>query len=106
MSSNSVHPVDIVHHQASGRLDIGWSDGLQASLSPHDLRCACRCAACVKLRRGGLGPTSPDSTRMTELHPVGEFGLQLCFDDGHDRGIYPWAYLRELSFTLETESRS
>ena len=57
MSADSVHPVDIVHHQASGQLDIGWSDGLQASISSHALRGACRCAACVKLRRDGLGPT-------------------------------------------------
>lgn len=106
MSADAVHPVDIVHHQASGRLDIGWSDGLQASMSSHALRSACRCAACVKLRRDGLGPTSPATTRMTELNPVGEFGLQLCFDDGHDRGIYPWPYLRELSATLATEARS
>ncbi|UCU92167.1 DUF971 domain-containing protein [Hydrogenophaga taeniospiralis] len=105
MTAGSVHPVDIVHHQASGRLDIGWSDGLQVSMNSSALRCACRCAACVKLRRDGLGPTSPDNTRMTDLHPVGEFGLQLCFDDGHDRGIYPWPYLRELSSTLQPEAR-
>lgn len=104
MSADSVHPVDIVYHQASGRLDISWSDGLQASISSHALRGACRCAACVKLRRDGLGPTSPDTTRMTELNPVGEFGLQLCFDDGHDRGIYPWPYLRELSSTHASEA--
>lgn len=105
MSAESVHPVDIVHHQASGQLDIGWSDGLQASMSSRTLRSACRCAACVKLRRDGLGPVSTDTLRMTELNPVGEFGLQLCFDDGHDRGIYPWPYLRELSSTLQPEAR-
>lgn len=99
----SAHPVHIVHHQASGRLDIGWSDGLQASITSHALRRACRCAACVKLRRDGLGPAPRAMTRLSGLNPVGEFGLQLCFDDGHDRGIYPWPYLRELSSPLQPE---
>jgi DUF971 family protein len=29
--------------------------------------------------------------------PIGRYAIQLHFSDGHDRGIYPWAYLRELS---------
>lgn len=90
-------PIDLVHHQASGLLAVRWSDGLQSTLNSHALRCACRCAACVKLRRAGLGPTTSSEIRLTELNPMGEFGLQLCFDDGHDRGIYPWPYLHELS---------
>jgi DUF971 family protein len=24
------------------------------------------------------------------------YGVQLVFSDGHERGIYPWAYLRDL----------
>ncbi|VVQ11755.1 hypothetical protein PS938_03710 [Pseudomonas fluorescens] len=25
------------------------------------------------------------------------YGLQLVFSDGHERGIYPWAYLAQLT---------
>ncbi len=97
MPSTTAHPVDLVHHQTSGQLAVRWSDGFQTSLNSHALRCACRCAACEKLRRAGLGPTPSSGIRLIELNPMGEFGLQLCFDDGHDRGIYPWPYLHELS---------
>lgn len=97
MPSATIHPVDLVHHQASGQLALRWSDGRQASLDSQALRRACRCAACEKLRRAGLGPAPSSAIRLTELNPIGELGLQLCFDDGHDRGIYPWPYLHELS---------
>ena len=33
--------------------------------------------------------------QVIELHSQG-YGLQLVFSDGHERGIYPWAYLAGL----------
>ncbi|CAI8772207.1 hypothetical protein EMIT0P43_170072 [Pseudomonas jessenii] len=30
------------------------------------------------------------------MHSQG-YGLQLVFSDGHERGIYPWAYLARLT---------
>jgi len=101
MSSKTVHPLEIVYHQASGQLAVQWSDGLHVRLESHVLRSACRCAACVKQRRAGTGPTPRSDARLTDLLPVGEFGLQLCFDDGHERGIYPWPFLHELSLALK-----
>ncbi|MCQ3830057.1 DUF971 domain-containing protein [Microbulbifer elongatus] len=32
---------------------------------------------------------------------AGRYALQIFFDDGHDSGIYTWAYLRELCETRE-----
>jgi DUF971 family protein len=93
----SVWPLDIALHQASGQLALLWSDGLMARLDSKRLRAACRCAACESQRRAGSPPVPEDGIALSDLRPVGEFGLQLCFNDGHDRGIYPWAYLHELS---------
>lgn len=33
---------------------------------------------------------------ITGIEPVGNYGLKLIFDDGHDTGIYSWSYLWEL----------
>jgi DUF971 family protein len=33
---------------------------------------------------------------VVEAKPFGVSGLQLFFSDGHSRGVFPWAYLREL----------
>ena len=31
-----------------------------------------------------------------DVRAVGNYALQLVFSDGHERGIFPWGYLREL----------
>ncbi|MGL6047018.1 MAG: gamma-butyrobetaine hydroxylase-like domain-containing protein, partial [Vogesella sp.] len=33
---------------------------------------------------------------ITGLEPVGHYALKIIFDDGHDSGLYSWAYLYEL----------
>ena len=33
---------------------------------------------------------------ITNIEPVGHYAVRLVFDDGHDTGLYTWAYLREL----------
>ncbi|WP_146125799.1 gamma-butyrobetaine hydroxylase-like domain-containing protein, partial [Acinetobacter baumannii] len=25
------------------------------------------------------------------------YGAQICFSDGHDKGIFPWAFLKEFA---------
>lgn len=34
--------------------------------------------------------------QVTSAEPVGRYAVRLSFDDGHDSGIFSWAYLREL----------
>ncbi|RQP23200.1 DUF971 domain-containing protein [Piscinibacter terrae] len=74
------------------RLDIRWPDGTTA-LSATALRSACRCGRC----RGADALTMADDLSLVDVAPAGTYGLQLIFSDGHDRGIYPWPMLRELS---------
>jgi DUF971 family protein len=91
-------PESIVNHEASGVLELGWQDGSQSRLSHGLLRARCRCAACQQLyRQQGAHPTVLPSIRLEAIHPVGDKGLNLVFSDGHGRGIFPWAYLHELS---------
>jgi DUF971 family protein len=90
-------PTAITNHERSGVLDISWSDGSISRLRHALLREHCRCAACEQLRRYGPGvAAAPESLRLVRIEPVGEQALNLGFSDGHDRGIYPWAYLRQL----------
>ncbi|AZC64289.1 hypothetical protein PCL1391_3540 [Pseudomonas chlororaphis subsp. piscium] len=44
----------------------------------------------------GLTPQVAPNVRVLQLNPQG-YGLQLVFSDGHDRGIYPWAYLAQMA---------
>jgi DUF971 family protein len=97
MATSAAWPLDIVLHEASGQLEVLWNDGLHSTLNAACLRAACRCAACESLRRAGNPAAPAAGIALTLLQPVGEFGLQLGFSDGHDRGIYPWVLLHELS---------
>ena len=75
-------------------LHIRWPDA-EARLDGSLLRRSCRCRDC---RRPvpTVRPMEPD-IHLSDLSPVGAYGVQLHFDDGHDLGIYPWTYLRELA---------
>ncbi|MGM9490476.1 gamma-butyrobetaine hydroxylase-like domain-containing protein [Ideonella sp. YS5] len=90
-------PTGITDHRLTGLLEITWADGLTSRLRHSLLREHCRCAGCEQLRRHGDGVLAAgEALRLVRIEPVGEHGLNLGFSDGHDRGIYPWTYLRQL----------
>ncbi|MHB2265170.1 gamma-butyrobetaine hydroxylase family protein [Aliihoeflea sp. PC F10.4] len=33
---------------------------------------------------------------ISRMEPVGNYAVRIIFDDGHDTGIFTWAYLHEL----------
>jgi DUF971 family protein len=43
-----------------------------------------------------MTPMVDARVQVIELNPQG-YGLQLVFSDGHERGIYPWAYLAQFT---------
>ena len=45
----------------------------------------------------GHGPGQ--ETLQLGKHAVGNYAVRLVFDDGHDSGLYTWAYLYELGTT-------
>lgn len=34
---------------------------------------------------------------LTKIEPAGQYALKLCFDDGHDSGLFTWDYLEQLA---------
>jgi DUF971 family protein len=99
-AASDVHlfPQAIVNHQASGVLELRWHDGSESHLPHALLRAHCRCAACQQqYREQGRHPEIVSTVRLDAIHPIADKGLNLVFSDGHGRGIFPWAYLHELS---------
>ena len=41
--------------------------------------------------------TGKKRVAVTAIEPVGNYGIRLTFDDGHDTGIYAWEYLKDLA---------
>jgi DUF971 family protein len=84
----------IEHHTA---LAITWPDGEASRLGAEVLRRASRAAAEIRRQADGIELQLQPDLRVDALEPVGNYALRLFFSDGHDRGIYPWVYLRELA---------
>lgn len=80
----------------SGGLTVQWGDRTDR-LDARSLRNACQCASCRQLALKGLPVIAGEGLELVNASPVGSYGVQLHFSDGHDRGIYPWQYLGELA---------
>ena len=77
-------------------LRLHWADG-EALIEAARLRAACRCAACKAAVLQGQMQRPPAGVNLAAAEPVGQYALNLRFSDGHERGVYPWALLRELA---------
>lgn len=94
MVSVPLLPREIRLHSQSNELELVWSDDIKSRLSGALLRKACRCADC--LSTGERNQVEEDALLIRNVVGAGHYGIQIIFSDGHDRGIYPWLYLREL----------
>lgn len=93
----SATPVDVVYRRASRTLEIEYGDGEQAVLGAELLRVYSPSAE-VRGHSDGerVLQTGKKHVGIDKLEPVGNYAIRIAFDDGHDTGIYSWAFLREL----------
>ncbi|MDR3391143.1 MAG: DUF971 domain-containing protein [Sulfuriferula sp.] len=93
---NNVTPVEIRQNPASATLEISWNDGYVSRYGNAALRRACRCTTCRQLSDKHAPIPCPDDISIVSIDAVGAYAIQIGFSDGHDRGIFPWEYLRKL----------
>ena len=90
-------PESLTVHTLSRVLELRWPDGAHFRL-PFELLRVYSPSAEVQ----GHGPgqevlqTGKREVEITALAPVGNYAVQPRFSDGHESGIYTWAYLYEL----------
>lgn len=78
---------------------IVWDDGTVIAYDWRTLRLACPCAACRNEMTGEKVLRDADvplDIKLVEARPVGHYGLNLVFSDGHSSGIYVHDMLRGL----------
>jgi DUF971 family protein len=68
----------------------------EIQLAAERLRLACKCAHCTRARFDNRFPERFPGIAITEIGDLG-YGLNISFSDGHNRGIYPKAYLLSLA---------
>lgn len=90
-------PTGVTVHQQSRVLELSYAGG-RVHRIPFELLRVCSPSAEVQ----GHGPgqetlqTGKRDVTIEGLVPVGHYGLQPLFSDGHQSGIYTWALLHEL----------
>jgi len=100
-------PKSITADKQRSLLTIVWEDGHKSEYSFSLLRHACPCAECAggheNMRRDPdpvvfFLPDMADSPRaqINLIEPVGNYGFNIIWEDGHRYGIYNWEYLRKL----------
>jgi DUF971 family protein len=78
-------------------LEITWSDGNSDAIPCRTLREQCRCAECRSTRQKQQAIDIASDVTVTDAIPYGPNAVHLVFSDGHARGIFPFAFLRELA---------
>lgn len=90
-------PREIRVTDGARRLDVHWQDGTVSRLPAATLRAGSRSADAVRAAVEALPPALSDDLAIRDVQTVGAYAVNLVFSDGHDRGIFPWPYLRELA---------
>ena len=97
LQSTTPQPTYIVLHGASKTLEVSFDNG-QSFRLPFELLRVYSPSAEVQ----GHGPgqevlqTGKRNVGILSLEPVGNYGVQPAFSDGHNSGIYSWDYLHFL----------
>jgi DUF971 family protein len=95
-------PSAIKLHQKSAVLELQYEDGSAHHLSCELLRVY---SPSAEVRGHGRGQevlqTGKKNVSIKEIRAVGNYAIQLVFDDGHDTGLYSWDYLYDLGVNLD-----
>ena len=80
-------------------LSVLWQDGQRSDLDVRDLRLNCHCALC-KEEMSGRALLDPKSVRADiaprTIASVGNYAIQITWNDGHSSGIDTFTHLRAL----------
>lgn len=80
-------PLRLRNAARDGWLILEWADGAVSRIDHARLRAACPCAQCRAQRLRGRIDAAEQGVRLRDIRLQG-YGVQLVFDDGHERGIY------------------
>ena len=100
--SEQQKPVAIQLHSRSRQLELEYESDECYFLSCEYLRVHSPSAEVL-----GHGPgqevlqVGKLNVAITDIKPVGNYALQLVFDDGHDTGLYSWPFLYQLCVQQE-----
>ncbi len=89
-------PTEITVAKNKQKLTIAFDDGLSFDLAAEFLRVESPSAEVQG--HGGKKDIigGKQYVAIANLEPVGNYAIRILFDDGHDTGLFTWAYLYDL----------
>jgi DUF971 family protein len=88
-------PTEVRNLREEGRLRVTWSDGHVGDYDYAYLRGWCPCAMCQG-HGGDRHFVRTVDPQLRSIEQVGNYALNPTWADGHDTGIYSYAYLRQI----------
>ena len=93
-----MNPTGITYHKRSKTLELSYQNGEALSVAAELLRVYSPSAEV----RGHSDAervlqTGKKHVGISKIEPIGNYAIRIVFDDGHDTGIYSWAFLRDLA---------
>jgi DUF971 family protein len=94
---DSPWPTELRLNPQGDVLTVAFDGGDQFELRAEYLRVE---SPSAEVRGHGDGPKiilkGKADVKISGLEPVGNYAVRIGFDDGHDTGLYSWAYLHKL----------
>jgi len=85
------------------KLFIKWEDDSESTISLKYIRDECPCAGCKgetillkTYRPPKPSVITPEMYKIKNIETVGDYAIQITWEDRHNTGIYSWEYLSEL----------
>jgi DUF971 family protein len=97
-----IEPLQILE-ESDRRITIKWSDDSETAYDAAELRRSCPCAGCVNEWTGEKmleDKQIADDIHFDHISIVGRYALNFHFSDGHDTGIFSFAYLRKIAGSI------
>jgi DUF971 family protein len=83
------------------KLLIIWDDGNDSQLELRDLRKRCPCATCLaerdKQSKMYIPLFAENQVTLKSINQVGNYAVQLTWNDGHNTGIFEYNFLKKFS---------
>jgi len=106
MPQKRPHPTEINLHQQSRMLAITFDDGAHFEMSCEYLRVHSPSAEVQGHGPGeGVLQVDKEDVGIERIEPVGNYAIQIYFDDEHNTGIYSWDTLYRLGTNQEENWR-
>ena len=92
-----MQPTEVRLNRERNRLSVTWENGITSDYAAGLLREKARDANSVRFSLNGWAVPAAQNLTITRVESIGNYALRLSFSDGHDRGIFPFAYLTDIA---------